>query len=618
MKVLKLLMMFALLVGRSVLTAQDVNTSDFSSGPWTITSGAVVDFDGRKCLKGSATLKDIVFENGTIEVDVYTATNQRAYPGVVFRMTDQQNYERVYLRPHRSGLYGDALQYVGTFNGLDSWQLFSGDGKSSRLDIPGNRWNTIRIEVGGSQARIYWNDMTKPVMEIPDLAHGISKGTLALFGDNTSYFSNFKYTASSVSDLKIIYEKEKVIGIISEWEISQVFPLSDFNFEDYPDENVMKKVTWQKVASDHTGLVDVSRYHGRKNQLGDCIFARTIIKLDADKTIRVGFGYSDYITVFLNKKPMFFANSAYRSRDDSFLGIVGYNDVMFLPLKKGDNELFILLGESMGGWGFMFRDEDAIFKDGILTEEWKIKIPVPESVVYDAKRDVCYVSSFMDDGNGSINKIKTNGDIVNLKWITDVMRPTGLAVYKDLLYCVERGRVSVIHPDSGKVIKRFPILNPGFPNDIAVTKEGKIFVSDSRSGAIYHLENDTFRIWHQSQDIAGANVLLADEGTLWIGASGSGTMKSLNIKTQAWGTSIPVGKGAVLDGFAVIDDNQYLAGDNTGLLYLMYRSDVKKMILNTKTPQRNIADFVYIPGKKLLIIPTLTDNRVVGYKIDLK
>jgi streptogramin lyase len=176
----------------------------------------------------------------------------------------------------------------------------------------------------------------------------------------------------------------------------------------------------------------------------------------------------------------------------------------------------------------------------------------------------------------------------------------------------------VIHPDSGKVMKRFPILNPGFPNDIAVTKEGKIFVSDSRSGAIYHLENDTFRIWHQSQDIAGANVLLAEDGNLWIGASGSGTMKSLNIKTQAWGTSIPIGKGAVLDGFAVIDDNQYLAGDNNGLLYMLYRSDVKKMILNTKTPQRNIADFVYIPEKHLLIIPTFTDNRVVGYRVDMK
>lgn len=620
MKSIVLSVTFILLNWTDSLTAQEKSISDFSSAFWTITSGAVVDFDGRKCLKGSAVLKDIIFENGTIEVDVYTAPNQRAYPGVVFRMTDQQNYERVYIRPHRSGLYGDALQYVGTFNGLDSWQLFSGEGKSSRLDIPANQWNKIKIEVGGSQARLYWNNTGNPVMEITDLVHGISKGSLALFGDNTSYFSNFKYTTSSGSDLKMYYEKEKVVGIISDWEISQVFSLADVSFEEFPDNDLMKKVTWQKATADHTGMVDISRYHARKNQLGDCIFAKTMIKSDADKTVRLGFGYSDYITVFLNKKPVFFGNSAYRSRDDSFLGVVGYNDVVFLPLKKGDNELLIMVGESMGGWGFMFRDEDAIFKDERLIEQWQIRntIPVPESVVYDAKRDICYVSSFMDEKNGSINIIKTNGDIVKLKWITDVMRPTGLAVHKDKLYCVERNRVSVIDPDSGKVMRRYPILNPGFPNDIAITKEGMIFVSDSRSGVIYNFEEDTFRIWHQSQDIAGANVLFAEEETLWIGASGSGTMKSINIKTNEWGTSLFIGKGAVLDGFAVIGDNQYLAGDNNGLLYMVYGSEVKKIILNTKTPQRNIADFVYIPEKELLIIPTFTDNKIVGYKINLK
>ncbi len=602
------------------LFGQQEKVIDFSSGQWTITSGAVVDFDGRKCLKGSAFLKDVMFEDGTIEVEVYTVPGQRAYPGVVFRMTDQQNYERVYIRPHRAGLYGDALQYVGTFNGLDSWQLFSGEGKSSRLDIPANQWNKIRIEVGGSQARLYWNNTGNPVMEITDLAHGTSKGSLALFGDNTSYFSNFKFTSSSGSDLKMYYEKENVVGFFSDWDISQVFSLADVSFEEFPENDLMKQVTWRKAAADHTGMVDISRYHGRKNQLGDCIFAKTIIKSDADKTVRVGFGYSDYITVFLNKKPVFFGNSAYRSRDDSFLGIVGYNDVVFLPLQKGDNELLIMVGESMGGWGFMFRDEDAIFKDGILNEEWTIRntIPVPESVIYDTKRDVCYVSSFMDEKSGSINIIKTNGDIVKLKWITDVMRPTGLAIYKDLLYCVERNGLSVIDPDSGKVIRRYPVLNPGFLNDIVITKQGKIFISDTRAGAIYTLDKDTFSIWHQSQDIAGANVLFAEEGTLWIGASGSGTMKSINIKTKEWGSALFIGKGALLDGFAVTGDNQYLAGDNNGRLFMVHGSGVKKMILNTKTPQRNIADFVYIPEKKMLIIPTFRDNRVVGYKLNNK
>ncbi len=52
---------------------------------------------------------------------------------------------------------------------------------------------------------------------------------------------------------------------------------------------------------------------------------------------------------------LFTGRSAYRERDPSFLGIIGYNDTVVLPLAKGHNELVVKVTEVFGGWGLMAR-----------------------------------------------------------------------------------------------------------------------------------------------------------------------------------------------------------------------------------------------------------------------
>lgn len=39
--------------------------------------------------------------------------------------------------------------------------------------------------------------------------------------------------------------------------------------------------------------------------------------------------------------------------------------------------------------------------------------------------------------------------------------------------------------------------------------------------------------------------------------------------------------------------------------------------MNTKTPQLTCADFEYLPEQKLLVIPTLYDNRVMTYRFEM-
>jgi hypothetical protein len=48
-------------------------------------------------------------------------------------------------------------------------------------------------------------------------------------------------------------------------------------------------------------------------------------------------------------------NNLYQSRDYRFLGTIGYFDELYLPLKKGRNELWMAISESFGGWGVKAR-----------------------------------------------------------------------------------------------------------------------------------------------------------------------------------------------------------------------------------------------------------------------
>ncbi len=69
--------------------------------------------------------------------------------------------------------------------------------------------------------------------------------------------------------------------------------------------------------------------------------------------------YSDDVSVFLNGQILFRGRSAQNFRDPGFLGIVSAdNDAVFLPLKKGANELLLAVSELGGGWGFVCRLAD--------------------------------------------------------------------------------------------------------------------------------------------------------------------------------------------------------------------------------------------------------------------
>ena len=598
-------------------------TVDFGSEHWIFKSAEVKEYLGRKCLHGYALLKDVVFEDGVIEVDL-AVTGASSYPGFVFRVESDRDYERIYLRPHRAGLYPDAVQYTPVFNGIAGWQLYNGKGFTGGVELPAGQWIHLKLEVSGTQARLYVADMETPVIEINDLKHGAGNGAIGLFcpRDNNYYFSNFSYR----HDDGLIFEPPPPVdappGVITAWELSEPVGLNRIDVERYPGEEWLNGLSWQTVESEPSGLVDVGRYHGRTGREPDAVFAKKIIRTDEESVLKLLFGYSDAINIFLNGRILFSGSSAYRQRDPSFLGVVGLFDMVYLPLEKGENELLFMVVESFGGWAFMACDQDAVFKHASLSEAWRSEkeFIIPETVLYDSKRKVFYVSNndmynfSFNGGLQHLSRVSAEGEILSARWAEGLSNPTGMALHGDRLFAVERAGVAEIDPSNGAIVKRYPVPGARFLNDMAVDDDGRLYVSDSRGGVVFRIEGDSVERWLSGEVVGQANGLHIHKGKLIVANNSDGTIRAFDLETKKMEIIALMPDGG-LDGIEDDGKGNLLVSHYEGRLFRVSMDGVVEKLLDTSGPGMGCANFTYVPKTGLLAVPTFSDNRIVLYRL---
>jgi hypothetical protein len=332
------------------------------------------EYQGRKCLflnGGGATLKDFEMRDGVIDVDVATPAT-RGFFGVQFRIaTDGANAEWVYLRQHKSG-HADALQYTPVLNTGLNWQIYNGPGFTGAVDIPKDVWFHLRLEVVGAQAKLFVTDMDKPVLVMNDLKSGVQKGQVALAVlTGATYFSNFEIRTTPDA----AWERRLPLmpaGTLAKWSLSPSYDALARNVERPLEPSESNNIQWQDVEAEPPGFVVLYRYreapHLRVSFANDfskrlepqpgmkILYAKTNIDSDREQVKKLYLGYSDDVSVFLNGKILFRGRSAQNFRDPGFLGIVNpENDTVYLPLKKGRNELMLAVSELGGGWGFICR-----------------------------------------------------------------------------------------------------------------------------------------------------------------------------------------------------------------------------------------------------------------------
>ena len=175
----------------------------FDSPRWDHVDSELSEVGGRTALQGTAILHDADFRDGVIEYDLFIS-GARSYPGIYFRLTEENHAEHFYVRPHRAGLYPDALQYTPIVAGIAGWQLYNGPGYTNSGTYSEGEWIPVRLEVEGTQARVFVEDLTEPALVIPYLEGRGERGALALTGpkDGSAYFSNFRYATEVKSGVR--------------------------------------------------------------------------------------------------------------------------------------------------------------------------------------------------------------------------------------------------------------------------------------------------------------------------------------------------------------------------------------------------------------------------------
>jgi hypothetical protein len=165
----------------------------------------------RKAPNGTsyALLKDVVFRDGVIEVDLAgqpaadASAAARGFIGIAFRVQDKGRYEYIYLRP-TNGRADDQVrrnhstQYSSypDFN-FARLRQETPEKYESYVDLQPGVWIKYKIEVEGRKARLYVHGAAQPCLIVNDLKLEPHDGGVALWvGPGTEgYFSSLKITA---------------------------------------------------------------------------------------------------------------------------------------------------------------------------------------------------------------------------------------------------------------------------------------------------------------------------------------------------------------------------------------------------------------------------------------
>jgi hypothetical protein len=253
----------------------------------------------------------------------------------------------------------------------------------------------------------------------------------------------------------------------------------------------------------------------------------------------------------------------------------------------------------------------------------------PEAVLYDAKRDVLYVGNYRktdpNEASEFLSKVSTDGKVLALKWVTGLNRPTGMAIYNDKLYVVERENLLRIDIDAARIEQRYPIAGSSFANDVAFDPSGVAYISDNgqqAQTAIRRFQNGRIEPWMTSQQILSPNGLMVEGKDL---IAFDNRRQALVRIDRADQTITEIAKfasnaRAIGDGIVPVAKRTYLVTAWSGESWIVNPDGTVTPLLDTNklTPvvgeRVNHADVGYVPQKKLWIIPTFFDNRLLAYQ----
>ena len=176
-------------------------------------------------------------------------------------------------------------------------------------------------------------------------------GALGLTSVHGAYFANFAGDSDRrTTRIRIRQRPEAPLppGVVPAWQVSPAIPEADgmaraargnlvrHSMAANPGREPRRRQSlagWRRWGMDTTPILRASR-----------------CAAPAARTAAMEFGFSDRVHIYLNGQLLYFGHDEQGSRDYRFLGIIGFWDTLYLPLRAGANEVtFVVTDETNGG-----------------------------------------------------------------------------------------------------------------------------------------------------------------------------------------------------------------------------------------------------------------------------
>lgn len=256
-------------------------------------------------------------------------------------------------------------------------------------------------------------------------------------------------------------------------------------------------------------------------------------------------------------------------------------------------------------------------------------LSTPESVLYDAASDRYLVSNINGgpaaaDNNGYIAELSPDGKVTQGKFITAGTKnvkldaPKGMGISKGTLYVSDITVVRKFDVKTGAPQGEIKFPKATFLNDIAVSPDDKIYVSDSGlkpgkdglepdgTDAVYVIEKGKPRVLAESKDLFGPNGLAVVGQDLLVVTFGSDEVYKLGDKGAKLSvTHLPAGG---LDGIVALGGDELLI--SSWKASAVYRGKLGGKFEVAVPELKAPADIGYDTKRKRLLVPHFTENTV--------
>jgi hypothetical protein len=319
--------------------------------------------EGLLLRNGVAWLAGVELEDGVVHADIHMSPGL-GFHGLAFRAVDGGGYEHVYVRPFTSG-NPDAAQYTPVFHGVTGWQIYAGPRFGGAIDVPTDRWVHLELRVLGARAELYVDGRA---LVFPALQRATAPGAVGLTSSGApARFANIVVTPGApmleAGDGAAAPDSVPP-GIVERWWVSTPFAEARLDSLGPPEGSTAQggglpegpastalpaDLRWDPLDPGVRGIANLAALRTREAGR-NTVLAGVGLRVREPRALRVRFGFSDRVRVFLNGRPLYAGSDVWRSRDDKFLGTVGLHDEIVLRLEPGDNQLWLAVSEDFGGW----------------------------------------------------------------------------------------------------------------------------------------------------------------------------------------------------------------------------------------------------------------------------